>query len=145
MPASSPLEADRLASFALDAATQLDRFKRGRNGDLEPIRQFSEAMARFTGLDSDAGAGAQFLDPASTDFLSSAVGHVTNRSISNVETLNEELRQVIAQLADAPRDERTIDSFKCFCLAIHSCILKARDSAGLHERGVFDYDHSFTG
>jgi hypothetical protein len=141
---SSTVEADNLASLALDAATQLDLLKGDPNGDVNALRNFGNALARFSGLDSDLGAGPHWLDPTSSEMFSHAVMKITDRDIANLDTLNAELARIVQGFRTGSQDDITVENFKKFCLDIHRFILRARSTAGLHERGVFDYDQSYT-
>lgn len=140
--ASSSVEADKLASLALEAATQLDALEHGHGYDIETVRQFGDAIARFSGLDHDGAAGPYWLDPSSSEMFSSALTRATYRSISNVDTLNQELGTIIREMRAGLGAGNSLAAIKKFCLEIHSFILRARMDVGLHERGVFDYDYS---
>lgn len=141
---SASTEADRLASLALKAATQLDKVERGRSKDFAPVREFLEEIANFSGVDRGMEGSLLSLDPATSEMFSAAVSRVTERRISDLGSLKEELAKFIGNILSNMEQlstQEAVKQLKEFSLSIHDYVLRNRTFNTLNETGVFDYDN----
>ena len=143
--AAETVEADRLASLALLAATQLDRLEHQQPSNRTPIEQFLDAVESFSGADDSLGASPVRWDPTSSEMFSAAVSHITTQPVGASEPSTENSQN--SWSTRKPRRSKTgnsPDSLKIF-VSIHEFILRNRGFTPLNEKGVFEYEHSSPG
>jgi hypothetical protein len=145
--AAASIEADKLAQLALRAATQLDKMERHKPADVQAIEAFVEALVSMS--DEGDGVGRNMsLGPITSEMLSEAVFNSTQNRVKNIENLSQEIQKITAEMrrsieADSAAD--ALGQLKKFTLFIHDFVRKTSDATGHHERGVFDYDYSYSG
>lgn len=132
-------KADNLATLALMAATELDKIEHGSIGNVERVSTFLKAMASTSGGEHEGGDTPLWLDP---DMFSSAVAQISTRPI-NIDQLRDELFDNLKQWSES-EPKQIASELKKFCLAIHEYVIRHRSRSALNERGVFDYDYSYT-
>jgi len=108
------------------------------------IGRFADALATFSDLDDPHTRDAVAFDPMSSEMLNAAVSKVSDRRINDVHSLNQEIVRFVTELRDHAQ-ELNLSLLITFYLTIHDFILKNRTFSGVHEKGVFDYDHNYTG
>lgn len=141
-------DADRLASLALLAATELESIQRSRGSDISHVREFLDAITNFSGLDDGMNACPLALDPMGSEMFSEAVSRANNTKIADVDSLNSALSSSIREWSSSlekAEGAEAVERFKAFCLSIHDFVLRSNSFTALNEKGVFDYDNMYAG
>lgn len=147
-PAAATLEADGLAKLALKAATQLDKIERHKPADVTAIEEFIKALECLSNDEPSAVGFSLSLGPLSSEMLSAAVQTATSHRVTTPTMLSAELQKITGELrhsTEAGGTQRALKSLKLFSLFIHDFVQKNKVAGGITERGVFDYDYSFSG
>lgn len=146
--AAASIEADKLARLALKAATQLDKIERHKPADVEAIEAFIDALITMSDDGADGVGASMALSPLNSEMLSEAVFNSTKNRVKNVDNLALEIRKITSEMRSSIEANATVDALshlKKFSLFIHDFVRKTKATAGHNERGVFDYDYSYSG
>jgi hypothetical protein len=108
-------------------------------------------MDALVSLSEDGGQGfgtSMSLSPMNSEMLSEAVFNSTQHRVQNIENLTQELQKITAELRrliEADAAAEGLSQLKKFSLFIHDFVRKTTVTTGYNERGVFDYDYSYSG
>jgi hypothetical protein len=144
-PALTNVVNEQLATLALSAATELDRIARGKGSSLDSVKEFAAKLPTFSR--SVGPRPVEFsLDPDSSEMFSAAVTTATKKQVADLEALAKELAEIASafEAISARNPTQAIPQIKDFCLAIHDFVMRSNSQSGLMERGVFDYEYSYS-
>jgi len=124
--ASPMIRPDELAILSLDAAIEIDRFRRNKTTSLTATRAFVDGLKEFRGQHT-ANSGSLDFYPDSTNMFDTAVAEAFWRHCKTVGELDKVMIELISEFEAASLGKdgsgSKLGPMMDFCLSIHRFVV----------------------